>query len=390
MNFFSIACSTAAFLAAIWIIIPAPADFIWPLAVAASEWSVWIGFLAIVGLVASSIIIVLYGISPLPIVSGVFCITALLLSLYPPLSVIPLARETKTSLSLSRYFSGAFPEYDSAKTFSTHTFFVLEGKTLNADVYLPAKESQTNGASIIVVHGGSWNGGARNDFPHWNALFAKQGYTVFDIDYSLEPQPNYLEATADVKCAVQWVKTNATKFDIDPNRIVLMGRSAGAHLALLAAYTAGDTRLPSSCPNDAADEKVSAVISFYAPIDLFWAYNNPANQWVINGPLTLANFLGGSPHESDEIRDRFIMASPITHVSTKTPPTLLIHGGRDQLVRHENMQFLNEKLTKANVPHRTISIPYAQHGFDYNSNGWGSQITESVLLEFLRVNTKPQ
>jgi len=159
-------------------------------------------------------------------------------------------------------------------------------------------------------------------------------------------------------------------------------------LALLAAFSAGDARLPATCQDVETSENVRAVVSLYAPIDLLWAYDNPANQLVIDGPATLSRFLGGSPRESAEIRERFVFASPIAHITTRTPPTLLIHGGQDQLVRVENMYFLADKLKQTNIPHKTLYIPYAQHGFDYNFNGFGAQIAESVILNFLRENTQ--
>ncbi|MEO6051159.1 MAG: alpha/beta hydrolase, partial [Pyrinomonadaceae bacterium] len=226
------------------------------------------------------------------------------------------------------------------------------------------------------------------DFPEWNRLLTGNGFTVFDIDYRLVPQPNYLAATGDVKCAVDWVQAHSEEFNILPERIALLGRSAGAHLALLAAYSAGDERLPSACPKAAHTEKVRAVVSVYAPVELLWAYDNPANEMVINGPQTLANLLGGNPHSSDEIRERFILASPTSHVTAETPPTLAIHGGHDQLVRAENMTFLDQKLIDASVEHRTLFIPYAQHGYDYNINGWGSQVTEKLIVDFLSTNTR--
>lgn len=390
LNFLSIACCTASFFAALWILIPAPTNFLWLFAVAASEWSLWIGMLALAGIIFSLAIIISNGFSTLPIVSGIAGFIALSVSLYPLLSVLSLAKENDVNLSIARYFAATLSLESSRHiiSLSTYTYFESEGKRLDVNVYLPASETSNRGAGVIIVHGGSWNGGVRNDFPQWNTLLAEQGFTIFDIDYSLSPQPNYLTATGDVKCAVRWVKTNASKFNIDPSRVAVMGRSAGAHLALLAAYSAGNEHLPSSCASNTNDETVSAVVSFYAPINLLWAYDNPANPMVINGPLTLANFLGGSPHESDEIRSRFILASPITHVSTQTPPTLLVHGGRDQLVRLENMQFLDIKLTEANVPHQTLMLPYAQHGFDYNLNGWGSQIAGAMMLEFLSEHTR--
>ena len=120
------------------------------------------------------------------------------------------------------------------------------------------------------------------------------------------------------------------------------------------------------------------------------AYDNPANRFVINGPATLARFLGGSPHESNEIRERFILASPVAHVSRDTPPTLLMHGGQDQLVRMENMWRLADKLKAANAPHKTLFIPYAQHGFDYNFNGFGAQVARAEIFKFLRENLRSE
>jgi acetyl esterase/lipase len=379
--------NSVALLAVIWIIFPAPAYNIWLFSVAASEWSLWLGALALIGITCS----LFNRDGNLWLASLTIGIVAFVISLYPLISVVSVAREQNVSLSLSRYFNGlrmvGDSSKDNAKNFTTHAFAQIDGKDLQLDVYLPTANTANNGASLIVIHGGSWSAGERNDFPQWNQLFAAQGFTVFDVDYRLA-QPNYLTATADVKCAVKWIKENAAKFKVSPDRIALLGRSAGGHLALLAAYSANDTRLPASCSEKETNENARAVVSVYGVTDLLWAYDNPANEFVINGPQTLANFLGGSPHESAEMRERFVLASPISHTSSNTPPTLLIHGGKDQLVRPENMNLLADELSKANLPHKTLFIPYAQHGFDYNFNGWGAQISETAILDFLRENTK--
>lgn len=382
MKTFSLIVSLTAFFTLIWIIIPAPAYQIWLLSVAAGEWSLWLGGLALFGIILSIFSRSSDGKGKLWFISLIISAAALLVSLYPLFSVLPLAREMNVSLSLKQYFSGLWTENNLG--FTTYSFAEIDGKNLNLDVYSP---KENNGAGIIVVHGGSWNAGSRNDFPQWNRWLAAQGFTVFDIDYRLAPQPNYLSATGDVKCAVRWVKKHAAEFGISPKRIALFGRSAGAHLALLAAYSAEDADLPPTCLETESGEDVRAVVSFYAPVDLLWDFDNPANEFVINGPKTLTDFLGGNPHESAEMRERYILASPVAHVSPNTPPTLLVHGGQDQLVRTENMQFLAEKLEKADVSHQTLLIPYAQHGFDYNFNGFGAQITKSAMLEFLRENT---
>lgn len=381
----AIVLNVIALSAVIWIVVPAPAYNVWLFSVAASEWSLWFGALALLGVVCSLFVRVFYRNGNLSFVSIILGSLAVIISLYPLFSVISEAREFGVSLSLRQYFSGVWKENNASKI-QTETFAHIGETDLQLDVYSPSVDSINSGASVIVVHGGSWNGGERSDFPQWSRWLAEQGFTVFDIDYRLA-QPNYLTATGDVKCAVRWIKNNAAKFKISPDRIALLGRSAGAQLALLAAYSAADARFPASCTENQTSEDVRAVISFYAPTDLFWAFDNPANQSVIDGPTMLANFLGGNPHESDELRERFILASPVAQVDSAAPPTLLIHGGQDQLIKSENLKFLAAKLTEANVPHKTFLIPYAQHGFDYNFNGWGAQIVKPVLLEFLQKNT---
>lgn len=387
--FFAAAASATAFFALVWIFIPAPAPYVWLLAVAAGEWSLWLGLLALFGIVSTLSAKKIYPESKLQLLPLILGGTALIFSFYPFFSVLSLAREQNVSLSLTRYFRGLSSKTASSPNkFAARAFFEADGFFLQMDVYSPTAQSANNGASVIVVHGGSWNGGARNDFPQWNEWLAAEGFTVFDIDYRLAPQPNYLTATGDVKCAVRWVKEHATEFNIASDRIAVLGRSAGAHLALLAAYSANDARLPSSCSDGEQSEPVRAVVSLYAPTDMIWDYDNPANQMVIDGPQTLANFLGGSPRDSEEIRERYLLASPVDHVSADTPPTLLIHGGQDQLVRPQNMTLLAARLKEANAAYKTICIPYAQHGFDYNFNGWGAQISKPAILNFLQENTR--
>ncbi len=373
-------------MAVIWIIVPAPNYYIWLFSVAVGEWSLWLAAFSLLAIISSICIPVFTNGGRFWIVSLVLSVAALFISLYPLFSVLKLAKEENASLSISEYFSG-FKNDKSITDFTTHTYAETDGKTLQFDFYAPTKKNENSGAAVVVIHGGSWNGGKRSDFPQWNTWLTANGFTVFDIDYRLAPQPNYLTAASDVKCAVLFFKQNAGKFGIAADRIVLFGRSAGAHLALLAAYSADDSHLPPQCPANGENEQVRAVISFYAPVNLLWAYDHPANEYVIDGPKTLAGFLGGNPHESDEINKRFLLASPLTHISAKTPPTFLVHGGKDQLVRSENMQFADEKLNENGIAHETILIPYAQHGFDYNFHGFGSQIIKNKMLNFLRENT---
>jgi acetyl esterase/lipase len=388
LNVLAIALTSVALLSVIWIVVPAPDYRVWLFSVAVGEWSLWFGAFALFGIILSLIAHAGGEKNKSGIASLIIGSVAFIISLYPLFSMLPIASEQAALFSFKRYFSGFNSSKTQTHNFTTYNYSQIDGKDLQMDVYSPTNETSNNGASVIVVHGGSWNGGTRGDFPQWNGWLAENGFTVFDVDYRLAPQPNYLTATGDVKCALRWVKEHAAEFKISPERIALLGRSAGAHLALLAAYSAADTRLPATCFNKETNEDVRAVVSFYAPIDLLWSYDNPANRLVINGPATLARFLGGNPHESAELRERFVMASPTAHVQENTPPTLLIHGGGDQLVRSENMTRLAEKLKEAGVPRKTLFFPYAQHGFDYNFNGFGSQISQAAILDFLQENTQ--
>ena len=374
----------ALLIAVIWIIIPAPSYYVWLFSVLASEWSLGFGVFAFFGIICAGFVRYKIG-GRFWILSFLLGTAAFVISFYPFLSAYPVSQEQNTSLSWREYFSG-FGRQNSVFNFSTRTFAKVDGGQLKTDIYSPPKKVEKNGVGIVVVHGGAWNGGTRNDFPNWNRWLSENGYTVFDIDYRLT-QPNWQTATGDVKCAANWVRQNAAEFGISPDKIVLMGRSAGAHLALLAAYSGDNPQLPPSCAVE-NQSKIRAVISLYAPTDLVWDYDHPANQAVIDGPKTLRQFLGGSPRESAAVESRYLTASPTNYVAPDTVPTLLIHGGHDQLVLPQNMEILAARLKENGVVNQEIFIPYAQHGFDYNFDGWGSQIIKPKILEFIGENTK--
>ena len=122
---------------------------------------------------------------------------------------------------------------------------------------------------MVTVHGGGGVFGGRSQDAFWAEWLAEEGYVVFSIDYRLGDyqlgQTGWQDATGDVKCAVGWVKENAGRYGVDPDRIALMGRSAGGQRVLLAAYTEGDPRLPPSC--GVRDTGVEAVAAFYSLTD---------------------------------------------------------------------------------------------------------------------------
>lgn len=379
----AVAVGLFALLPALLLVFPAPRPGLALIAVAASEWSLWWVLLGLVAVGSGTLATVAGG--PWMAWLGVaFGSGAVLAGLVPPLQAWPVARANGVQLDPLRTLTSW--NRTSGDAPRTVTFATVDGQTLQADVTLSHASSGPLSPAIVVVHGGSWRTGDKGALPQWSDWLAGQGYAVFDIQYRLSPQPNWRTATGDVKCAVGWVKQHAGEFGVDPDRVALLGRSAGGHLALLAAYTPRDPALAPSCDVPDGSDSVRAAISFYGPTDLAWGYQHPVRFSVLDGPATLRAFLGGDPRA---LPAAYATASPITHVGPTTPPTLLLHGGRDQLVGPGETQRLAARLQAAGAPQRTVLLPYAHHGFDYVFDGWGAQIAQAVVLDFLRQHLGP-
>ncbi len=317
------------------------------------------------------------------LVVTVLCAATVAASLVPLVQALKAASAEGVSLSLPRYFAG--PAFATDLSPETVTYAHPAGEKLKLDVWQPPGDSSQNPRknfdagearpAVVVVHGGGWRAGVRGEFPLWNAWLAGKGYVIFDIDYRLSPPPTWKAAPADVRCAVGWVKENAGRYGVDPERVALMGRSAGGHLALLTAYTKSPASpVPGCDARNVRDTGVAAVAAFYAPTDLA----RLSSLGYLGG---MDGFLGGA---RKAIPGRYRLLSPLSHVSSGDPPTFLAHGGGDQIVPPEESELLAGRLREAKVPHRLVELPWANHTFDFLWGGWGSQITRSSLEEFLQ------
>ncbi len=353
----------------VWAVLPTVRYAAWLLAIVAGERGLWLG---IAGLAAASLgVVAQSGVGYVGVALGLlaFCV-----SLVPCVQSLQTAKREQVRLSLWQYFFGK--RYNAAKTPpETVTFTEVDGVSLALDVYRPTTPTGELAPALLVVHGGSWKAGTKSDFPHWSRYFAEQGFVVFDIEYRLEPAPNCRLAVFDVQTALAWVYTNASAYGASPERIALLGRSAGGHLALMAAYQPPDGIKP------------CAVVSLYGPTELVWGYANPARWDVIDGPGVLRRFLGGSPETH---RAMYEEMEPGNYLTADSPPTLLFHGLADTLVGAFHAEALTERLQKAGVPHRLFRLSWAHHGFDYFFNGWGAQIVLPVLRDFLQKHCQKQ
>ena len=338
------------------------------------ETSLLLAAFASVGLVVCAIA-ARAGVRKRALVAAASCAAALAVSLVPVVQATRTASAEGVPLSLSRYVSdlSPVPERFAHRTPETVTYARSGGEALEADVWEPpvdavglgrhpGSDSAAQGRpAVIVVHGGGWRSGERSDFPSWDAWLAEEGYVVFDIDYSLAPPPTWQDAPADVACAVGWVKVNSARYGVDPERVALMGRSAGAQLALLTAYEGDHVGTTPGCAADNGGNRgVAAVVGFYSPTDL----PRLASEGYLPG---MDGFVGGS---LDALPGRYRDLSPVSHLDPDDPPTFLAYGGDDQIVAPGQSKLLGKRLKEAGVPHRLVELPWANHTFDFLWGGW--------------------
>jgi len=248
----------------------------------------------------------------------------------------------------------------------TLVYNVVDGKPLDMDVYSPSK-ADTPLPVIVMIHGGSWSSGDKRDLASINRYLAARGYCVASINYRLAPPDPYPAAKEDALAAIRYLKDHARELNLDPAHFVLMGRSAGGQIALAAAYTG-------------ADPSVRGVISLYAPNDLVLGYAMPSNPWILNSRKVLEDYLGGPPSAHP---GAYEAASPLNFVNARTPPTLMIHGYRDEFVSPIHDERLEARLAEFKRPHLFLRLPWALHGCDANLSGPSGQLSLYAMERFL-------
>ena len=246
------------------------------------------------------------------------------------------------------------------------------GWHLDADLYRPvAKDGLKARGAIVVVHGGAWRHGDKGENPWSNQWLVERGYLVLDVRYTLAPVADWRVPVRDVRCAVAWLRAHAADLGIDRERVALLGRSAGGHLALLAAYMSDEAL------GICAAEKGApwAVMAFYPPIDLLQA--SARDDDVREG---LRALLGTEPGRGDEV---YRSASPLAYVSAHAPPTLLIHGTWDDPVPADHSRQLAAALALHGAQVRLLEVPFARHAFDIVPDGLHTLLAHEAIAAFL-------
>ena len=237
-----------------------------------------------------------------------------------------------------------------------------EGKM---DLYLAPKEKGPSPV-VINIHGGGWNKGQKESQTGFNTFF-KQGFAVANIGYRLTGQATAPAAVEDTRCALIYLIKNAKELNIDPNKIVIMGGSAGGHLALMGGLLANDHRFDGNCPG-VENIKVAAIIDKYGISDVWdWGYgpvisSKSATRWL-----------------GDKAKDQqFAMSvSPINYVTKNSPPVFIVHGDADPVVPYQQSVDLHKKLKAAGVVTEFITVEGGLHGkFEKEKN---SEVNKAIM-----------
>jgi acetyl esterase/lipase len=229
--------------------------------------------------------------------------------------------------------------------------------------------------TIVCIHGGGFRAGTRDGYGKLCLTLAEHGYVAATITYRLAPAYQFPAAVHDCKAAVRWMRANAAKYGIDPERIGTMGGSAGGHLALFLGVTAGVKEFEGS-DNPGQSSAVNCVVSFFGPSDFTKSYGKS-----VDAAEVLPLFLGG---DLTAKRREHIAASPLYWITPDAAPTLCIHGTADPYVAYEQAQWMVDRLKASAVEAELLTLEGAGHGF----KGPDSERADAAMLAFFDAHLK--
>lgn len=251
------------------------------------------------------------------------------------------------------------------------------------DLYIPSGSSKP--LPVVIWTGGSgWMATNGKDLA---GLLAAQinpaGYAVAGVSIRSSSQVKFPGQLYDIKAAIRWLRSNATKYGFDPNHIAIMGDSSGGWTAAMAAVTGDAPEMEGILGETGVSSKVQAAVAFYPPTNFLtmdaWALkpcdpkSTTFSAFCHDGPTSPESRLLGCPIQS--CPDKVKAASPMTYITADDPPIMILHGDSDQLVPHNQGESLYMALNKACKDAVFISLPKAPHG------NWNGFLTNDSLRE---------
>jgi len=245
-------------------------------------------------------------------------------------------------------------------------------RDLHCDVYSPPNKTEAMPA-ILLLHGGAWFSGDKTQLKAYAIQLARYGFVCVCSEYRLIGEAIWPAQIYDAKAAVRWMRASANDLGIDPEKICVSGNSAGGHLALVIGGSSDVVELEGQGGHAEFKSSVSAVSAIYAPAEIKLEHN----------PTVIGALLGKDAGEKEELQ-----ASPSTYVNKSYPPTILVHGSKDELVPHESSWRLYHLMEENDVPAELHLYQGLPHAFDMNRDYY-RQIADMITLFFTRHVVNP-
>ncbi len=275
--------------------------------------------------------------------------------------------------------------------------------TQTLDIYQPTKRVFQKSPVVIFIHGGAWIFGRKTsiNFNRFNPAVNRlrnKGYTVISPSYTLatDDKSPFPDCINDVYKAINWVNAVADSLELDQNNLTLFGESAGAHLALMAAF---DAQLPNI---DFKRPRFNCIVDVYGPTDLNLIYQNEVldsvNRWMNKLPDALlpahdiTSYLFGFDPKVDSLKTFAFMEkySPLSYlINSQVAPVLIIQGAEDQVVPQIQSLVLKKRLDSLSISNELHILPQVNHAFIGATDAQKQQV-QDWIVSFIVRNTKSE
>ncbi|GAB5404940.1 MAG: hypothetical protein Aurels2KO_31710 [Aureliella sp.] len=230
-------------------------------------------------------------------------------------------------------------------------------RSLLLDIYFPTKVENKKLPLVVWIHGGAWRAGSKAKVPVTRWL--DEGFAIASVEYRLSPEARFPAQVHDIKAAIRFLRQSASKYQLDEERFVIAGASAGGHLAALVGVTNEHVELEGSVGDVKESSRVQAIVSFYGASNLETILSQSTEHGLSVRVPALKLLLGGLP---SEVTGLARLASPVRHVDTNDPPLLLIHGDADPQMPPEQSDELHARYKKYGLRSELFVVEGGEHG----------------------------
>ena len=287
-------------------------------------------------------------------------------------------------------FSLTRPQVRAISDITYAQYFDWPKSFLKMDILQP--ESKEKLPAVVFVTGGGFTASPKENYLQQRVHLAEHGYFVASVEYRVIPNGMFPDPVVDVKAALRYLRAHARDFNIDPNRMAVMGESAGGYLAAMVGTSNGYKAFDQGDNLDQSSD-VQAAIDIYGLSDLSKVaadFSKEEQQRHASPAALQALFINGTSFSDkgggsvQATPSTVKAANPVTYISPKTAPFLLLHGDKDQVVSPSQTELLYNALQEKGIPAQRYVVEGAGHADHY----WAQPEVEQVILAFLDKNLK--